>query len=101
MTELLFHRESYLKEFEAIVTDVVDGGVILDRTAFYAGGGGQPTDSGVLTSAGENYDVTGIKRVDGQVVHLISGRLPSAGTTVNGLIAVSYTHLTLPTICSV
>ena len=34
MTELLFHNEAYLKEFEAIVTDVVDGGVVLDRTAF-------------------------------------------------------------------
>ena len=107
MTELLFHRESYLKEFEAIVTDVVDGGVILDRTAFYAGGGGQPTDSGVLTSAGENYDVTGIKRVDGQVVHLISGRLPSAGTTVNGLIdwdrryLLMRTHTALHILCGV
>ena len=48
MTELLFHTESYLKEFEATVTDVVDGGVVLNRTAFYAGGGGQPADSGTL-----------------------------------------------------
>ena len=39
MTELLFHSESYLKDFEATVTDVVDGGVVLDRTAFYTGGG--------------------------------------------------------------
>ena len=107
MTELLFHRESYLKEFEAIVTDVVDGGVILDRTAFYAGGGGQPTDSGVLTSAGGNYHVTGIKRVHGQVVHQISGHLPSAGTTVNGLIdwdrryLLMRTHTALHILCGV
>ena len=68
MTELLFHAESYLKEFEATVTDVVGGGVVLDRTAFYTGGGGQPTDSGTLTTGGTEYQVTGIKRIDGQSV---------------------------------
>ena len=45
MTELLFHTESYLQDFEAIVTDVVEGGVALDRTAFYAGGGGEQSHS--------------------------------------------------------
>ncbi|MEA3340812.1 MAG: alanyl-tRNA editing protein, partial [Chloroflexota bacterium] len=42
MTELLYQMDSYLREFEASVTDVVGEGVVLDKTAFYIGGGGQP-----------------------------------------------------------
>ena len=42
MTDLLFHENSYLKNFEATVTEVVGDGVTLDATAFYIGGGGQP-----------------------------------------------------------
>ncbi len=107
MTELLFHTESYLKEFEAIVTDVADGGVVLDRTAFYTGGGGQPTDSGTLTSAGQEYQVTGIKRVDGKLVHQITGDLPAAGATVTGQIdwdrryLLMRTHTALHILCGV
>ncbi len=107
MTDLLFHTESYLKEFEATVTDVVDGGVVLDRTAFYAGGGGQPADSGTLTSGDSEYQITGIKRVDGKLVHQISGELPAAGTTVTGKIdwdrryLLMRTHTALHILCGV
>ena len=92
MTQLLFHAESYLKEFEANVTNAVDGGVVLDQTAFYTGGGGQPTDSGTLSSGGIDYQVSSIKRVDGNLVHQISGGLPAVGSTVTG-----YLHLLPPT----
>jgi misacylated tRNA(Ala) deacylase len=41
MTELLYQTDSYLKDFEALVTDVdlENHGLVLDRTAFYPGGG--------------------------------------------------------------
>ena len=38
MTDLLYHADSYLKEFQATVTDVTESSVVLDRTAFYPGG---------------------------------------------------------------
>ncbi len=107
MTELLFHAQSYLKEFEAAVTDALEAGVVLDRTAFYAGGGGQPTDSGTLTSGGIEYQVTGIKRVDGKLVHQISGDLPAEGSVVTGLIdwdrryLLMRTHTALHILCGV
>ena len=107
MTELLFHSESYVKEFQAIVTDVVDGGVVLDRTAFYTGGGGQPSDSGTLTDGDREYRVTGVKRSDGKLVHQIAGDLPAAGATVNGLIdwdrryLLMRTHTALHILCGV
>jgi misacylated tRNA(Ala) deacylase len=107
MTELLYHQESYLKEFDATVTDVVDGGVVLDRTAFYTGGGGQPSDSGTLISAGQDYQVTGVKRADGNLVHQIAGDLPAAGATVQGVIdwdrryLLMRTHTALHILCGV
>ena len=107
MTELLFHSESYFKEFQAIVTDVVDGGVVLDRTTFYTGGGGPPSDSGTLTAGDQEYRVTGVKRTDGKLVHQIAGDLPAAGATVNGLIdwdrryLLMRTHTALHILCGV
>ena len=107
MTELLFHNESYLREFNATVTDVVAHGVVLDRTAFYTGGGGQPADSGTLTSDGQEYRVTGIKRDDGNLVHQITGDLPVAGSKVTGEIdwdrryLLMRTHTALHILCGV
>ena len=107
MTELLFHTESYVKEFQAIVTGVFDGGVVLDRTAFYTGGGGQPSDSGTLTDGDREYRVTGVKRSGGNLVHQIDGHLPAVGGTVNGLIdwdrryLLMRTHTALHILCGV
>jgi len=107
MTELLFHSESYVKEFQAIVTGVFDGGVVLDRTAFYTGGGGQPSDSGTLTDGDREYPVTGVKRSGGNLVHQIDGHLPAVGATVNGLIdwdrryLLMRTHTALHILCGV
>ena len=51
MTELLYLTDSYLKEFDAMVTEITqDGALILDTTAFFPGGGGQPCDVGQLES---------------------------------------------------
>ena len=46
MTTLLCNEDAYLREFDAVVTGVTEKGVVLDRTAFYPGGGGQPSDAG-------------------------------------------------------
>ena len=54
MTELLCLTDAYLQEFEATVTEQVEGGVVLDQTAFYPGGGGQPCDVGALSAVGQS-----------------------------------------------
>jgi misacylated tRNA(Ala) deacylase len=82
MTELLCHTDSYLKEFEAKVLAVNPdaNSVVLDRTAFYPGGGGQPCDFGWL---GET-PVVKVSREHGEVVHRLEGPPPSEGSAVQG-----------------
>ncbi len=107
MTELLFHSDSYVREFHATVTSVVDDGVVLDRTAFYAGGGGQPNDIGVLAHAGQEYPVTRVGRSGGQVVHQLEGPLPESGAEVTGKVdwerryLLMRTHTALHILCGV
>ncbi len=84
MTELICMTDAYCQTFEATVSAAVEGGVILDRSAFYPGGGGQPSDLGTLTAGDHVYQVTKVKKVNGQPVHFIAGDLPAAGTRVIG-----------------
>ena len=85
MTELLYLDDAYLREFAATVTDVVDGnGVVLDRSAFYPGGGGQPHDLGVLVAGDESWQVTAVKRLSGRPVHFLDREAPPVGTMVTG-----------------
>jgi misacylated tRNA(Ala) deacylase len=52
-TECLFRDDSYLKSCDARVVAITEqGGIVLDRTVFYATSGGQPGDTGTLTTAG-------------------------------------------------
>lgn len=73
-TEELFRGDSYLRECQSTVTAVNDlGGIMLDRTVFYATGGGQPGDSGKLTlPGGENIEIatTLYDRETGSLVHV-------------------------------
>ena len=107
MTELLFHEDSYLKEFEATVVETTEDGVVLDSTAFYIGGGGQPYDTGVLVSGGQEYPVTRVGHSDGKIVHRIDGPLPEAGAAVTGKIdwerryLLMRTHTALHILCGV
>jgi len=86
MTELLYATHAYLKEFDAVVVDVPDGALVLDRTAFYATGGGQPHDTGTLTWGGGECRVVEVKKQGPDVLHAIDGEAPAIGTPVHGAI---------------
>ncbi|MBN8654177.1 MAG: alanyl-tRNA editing protein [Anaerolineae bacterium] len=78
MTDLLYQTDAYLKEFSAIVTfvDAATRAVILDRSAFYPGGGGQPCDFGVLDVNGVKYPVEKVKKQGDDVLHFLGGTEP-------------------------
>src|SRR5437016_6113090 len=87
-TERLYYHDSRLLEFDARVIDLSerdDGAiaVMLDRTAFYPTGGGQPNDIGTL---GEARVVDCIDLEDAGVLHVIQGPTPDVGEVVHGRI---------------
>ena len=56
MTELLFREDAYLKSVDAIVQSINErGGIVLDRTNFYAAAGGQPGDKGTMAFNGKRH----------------------------------------------
>ena len=71
MEKALYLNDSYLKEFEAIVTSVKEGKfIVLDKTVFYPNSGGQPHDTGtMINDAGESYEVVFAGKFSGVVSH--------------------------------
>jgi misacylated tRNA(Ala) deacylase len=110
MTELLYLDDSYLRTFDASVTSVNDDGtIVLDRTAFYATGGGQPHDTGTLTDGARVWTVSSVVKRGGDVLHALepSGELPSVGDHLSGEIdwerryRLMRTHTSLHVLCGV
>lgn len=88
-TELLFRDDAYLKDTTARVEAVTDqGGIVLDRTIFYAMGGGQPGDRGRIRRAdGSEIAIVNTvydKEDRSRVIHLAepSAELPTPGESV-------------------
>lgn len=76
MTEELFLEDAYLREFEARVLKNAGRELVLDRTAFYPGGGGQPPDKGWLGVGPVQASVVDVKRRDGGIVHVLDAPIP-------------------------
>jgi len=110
-TDQLYQTDSYLREFDArvVAVDPERHGVMLDRTAFYPGGGGQPADHGTLTLDGTTIPIIGSTRDGSQIIHLVApdASLPAAGTEVHGSVdwerryALMRMHTALHILCGV
>lgn len=90
MTHLLYQTDAYLQKFNAIVSvvDAATRSVVLDQSAFYPGGGGQPCDFGTLTVAGVTYPVLQVKKQGVDIAHVLGGEapLPAVGAVATGVI---------------
>ena len=83
-TEELYSTDGYWRTFEAVVQRAGPDGVVLDRTAFYPRGGGQPGDTGELRAGAEVWPVTRVQRRAGEIAHAVEGDPPAPGTQVCG-----------------
>ncbi|UCD98019.1 MAG: alanyl-tRNA editing protein [Chloroflexota bacterium] len=111
MTDLLYQQDSYIQKFEGKITrvDLENNAVILDQTAFYPGGGGQPPDSGTLTVENTQYEVKRARKVGAEVFHVMESleEFPQMGAYVTGNIdwekrfQLMRTHTAMHILCGV
>jgi misacylated tRNA(Ala) deacylase len=107
MTEHLYQLDSYLSEFDAVIAATDGQSVMLDRTAFYPGGGGQPADLGLLTWEAGSAHVVKIKRQGADQWHVLDGDPPVPGSVVRGILdwerryRLMRTHTALHVLCGV
>jgi misacylated tRNA(Ala) deacylase len=80
--------DAYQRTTDAVVVEEFPDGVVLDRTVFYARGGGQPGDTGKLLWEGGESTVADTISRNGRTVHLLAGSSPSPseGTAVKAVI---------------
>lgn len=111
MTHLLYQTDGYLQTFEARVTSVDEEnrGIILDRTAFYPGGGGQPADTGTINAQEITFPVKRARKAGENILHILEGEaaLPEVGSLVTGQLdwekryRLMRTHSALHILCGV
>jgi len=110
-TKLLYQTDSYLQSFEATIAsiDEENHGLILDQSAFYPGGGGQPADRGIIKTGGKEYPIFRARKAGDEVIHILEGGIPipPAGFPVNGQIDWKHryqlmrTHTAMHILCGV
>ena len=107
-THRLEMADQSIREWDATVLDCGPDGIVLDTSAFYPGGGGQPPDYGVLLWGGVQTRIVGARKGDDLYLIPADGDpLPPAGTTVRGGVeddrrtALMRTHSGLHVLCGV
>ena len=84
MTEELFSGDSYVREFESRVARLEGREVVLDRTAFYPGGGGQPADKGSVGIGPVRASVVDVRREGRNIVHVLDTAIPDTVRDLKG-----------------
>jgi len=99
MSEKIYSIDAYAREMDAAIREVdrEDGRVLLDRTVFYPGGGGQPHDLGALWAGDDRLNVVRVTADSSGVWHWLEDGLPAAGTLVRGEIDWDHRYLLMRT----
>lgn len=97
MTEEIAAYDAYRRTTEAVVLEVHEDGVVLDRTVFYPRGGGQPGDTGALAWERGSVGVVDTVKRGGRLLHVVDGEAPPVGATVSAEIDWDRRHLLMRT----
>ncbi len=83
-TELIYLKDSYVVEIDALVTDFnsEEKWIELDKTVFYPEGGGQPSDKGKIEFEGKESQIKEVKKRGEKILHFLAGEIPKKGTAV-------------------
>lgn len=84
MSERIYETDAYVRDFEARVAAVDGQRLLLDRTAFFPTGGGQPCDKGAIIHDGVVRAVTDVRRRGEEVWHTFLGPPPPLGAPLLG-----------------
>lgn len=109
MSDNICYRDAYARSVLARVLTTDDGGILLDRTVFYPGGGGQPADAGWLVVDGRRLAVASAKKRGDDIVHLLADGTdaPAVGSEVSAELdwerrhRLMRTHSALHVLCGV
>ena len=85
-TGKLYYEDAYIKQFKARVIRVSGERVVLDKTAFYPEGGGQPADRGYFEFDGKRSKVKDVQKIANVIVHFLEGPIPNEGEMILGRI---------------
>ncbi|MEM3405255.1 MAG: alanyl-tRNA editing protein [Candidatus Micrarchaeaceae archaeon] len=100
MTEKLYWKDQYMREFESKVTKVEGNKLYLEGTAFYPTGGGQPADTGRIIINGKEYRIADVANEGGEIAHISDTVFDvEAGAIAKGIIDWDrrYMHMRLHT----
>lgn len=106
MNEPLYWRDQEAMSWRATVMEATPEGIVLDESAFYPGGGGQPADAGVLEWSGVFTRVAGVS-AGNRLVPVEGDPVPPVGTSVTGRLddqrrrSLMRTHSALHVLCGV
>ena len=109
MTERRYSTDQYARHLDARIVEVdrADARVLLDRTVFYPGGGGQPHDTGTLILGDDRLEVVRVAEDARGVWHWLDGGLPPVGSSVRGEVdwdrryRLMRTHTAMHALCGV
>ncbi|MDQ3881036.1 MAG: alanyl-tRNA editing protein [Chloroflexota bacterium] len=107
MSDNLCYRDAYVRDCSATVQEADGAAVLLDRTVFYPGGGGQPADEGTIEADGSTWRVSSASKRGDDIWHAVDGDPPAPGTDVTARLdwerryRLMRTHSALHVLCGV
>ena len=107
MTEQIYNSDAYIKELDSKIIEVNEDHIVLDKTIFFPGGGGQPNDLGSIFVDNQELKVEKVSWKDGKIAHFINHNDLKVGDLIKSKIdwerrfKLMRTHTALHILCGV